>query len=261
MKQNFHMQTEKFVNDTSVVSVQETKVSRENVLLHAWYSLTAPSEPIVNANFEAHEAFRRGRLASLALLFLLLVVVTFMASIAMTSNLNGAVYLSSWVGIIVLGITAAILNQRGQILAVAVIMIVMIDGGLATDLLTVKGGLGLVNLPVFDLMIASEIIAVSLLAPYSVFVVALLNSMLTLAIVLFDPHQAQDLKGFLDMAGLAIVLSRPILLQFAVSLVTFLWVNSALEALKRADRAEAIATLERTIAEYEEKRSGEETRS
>ena len=249
------MQTEMSAYNISGVdkskSVQNTNGSKGNLLLRAWYYLTAPSEPSVNANFEAHEIFRRGRLASLALLFLLLIVVLFMASIGMTSNLVWAVYLSSWAGIIVLGITAAILNRRGQTVTVAVIMIVIIDGGLATDLLTVKGGIGLVNLPLFDLMIASEIIAVVLLAPFSVFVAALLNSVLTIAILLFDPHKTQDLKEYLNMAGLAVVLVRPILLQIAVSLVTFLWANSTLKALKRADRAEAIATLERTIAEYE----------
>ena len=228
----------------------EANVSRWKRALYAWYSLTAPSDPGVKADFISREGFRRGRLASLALLLVIFVVAVYMAAIGVTSNNNWPAYLGGGAGIFILAIATGMLNRRGHLFASACILMLILDGGIATILLFVKGGIGLVSLPVFDFFIASELIAVSLLAPFSVFPVALFNSILAIVILLFRQH-SPDLDHYLGMNGLAVVLARPILLQFGVAVVTALWVGSALKALKRADQAEAFAAMEHAIAEYE----------
>jgi hypothetical protein len=232
------------------VANPEKGVSLGRNLLSLWYNLTAPSDPGTRADLSQREAYRRGRLASLALLLLFLVIFLFMASISITANLNVTVFVSSGVTILALWATTAVLNRYSHLTATAILMIIIIDGGIVTDLFFVRGGLGLVNIPLFDLLIASELIAVSLLKPSSVFIAALLNSAI-IVLVIMVVHRAHDLALYIDMSGLAVIIIRPILLQLAVALVTFLFVDSALKALKRADQAVAMAAMERAIAEYE----------
>ena len=173
-----------------------------------------------------------------------------MAAIGITANINHPVFVISAIGVFLLVFSAGMLNRRGYLTGATLIMILVLDGGIATTVITVKGGLGLVNLPIFDLMIASELIAVSLLAPISVFIVCLLNCCFIILDVLLE-HHAPDLNHYLALSGWAVILARPLLLQIVVALVTFLWVDSALRALKRADQAEALAAMEHAIAEYE----------
>ena len=221
----------------------------ERALLN-WYTYTAPTYPGSQTSLQEQEAFRRGRLASLSLLGLICVVVLFMASISITANINRPVFVISVIGVFLLVLSAGMLNRRGYLTGAALIMMLILDGGIATTVITVKGGLGLVNLPIFDLMIASELIAVSLLNPSSVFIVSIMNCCFIILDVLFE-HHAPDLNHYLALSGWAVILARPILLQLVVALVTFLWVNSALNALKRADQAETLAAMEHAIAEYE----------
>ena len=238
------------MNRNYLTPVQEQPAPAKKSLLSAWYNLTAPTDPGTKVDLPTSETYRRGRLASLALLLLFIVILLFMASISITSNLNWLVFLTSGASLLVLGFTAAILNRRGYLIAVTILMIIMLDGGIVTDLIFVRGGIGLVNLPIFDLLVATELIAVSLLDPFWVFFAAILNSMIIILTLLFV-HHAHDLAQYIAMSGWAVVTLRPILLQFVVAIVTFLWVDSALKALKRADQAEIIATMERAIAEYE----------
>lgn len=215
-----------------------------------WYIYTAPAYPGPQASFEQQEAYRRGRLASLSLLLLIFVVVLFMASIGITANINRPVFVISSIGICILVFGTGMLNRRGYLTAATLIMIVILDGGIATTAISVKGGLGLVNLPLFDLMIASELMAVSLLTPFSVFIVGFFNCCFIVLDVLIE-HHAADLNHYLALSGWAVILARPLLLQIVVAIVTFLWVDSALKALKRADQAETLAAMEHAIAEYE----------
>lgn len=106
------------------------------------------------------------------------------------------------------------------------------------------------NLPIFDLMIASELITVSLLNPSSVFIVSMVNCCFIILDVVLE-HHAPDLNHYLALSGWAVILARPLLLQIVVAIVTFLWVDSALKALRRADKAEAMVAMEHAIAEYE----------
>jgi hypothetical protein len=173
-----------------------------------------------------------------------------MASIGITANINHPVFLTGGIGTFLLVLSAGILNRRGYLTAATLIMILILDGGIATTVITVKGGLGLVNLPIFDLMIASELIAVSLLTPASVFIMSFLNCCFIILDVLLE-HHAPDLSHYLALSGWAVIIARPLLLQIVVAIVTFLWVESALKALKRADQAETLAAMEHAIAEYE----------
>ncbi|GCE04646.1 hypothetical protein KDAU_19750 [Dictyobacter aurantiacus] len=173
-----------------------------------------------------------------------------MTAMGMTANLNVPVFVISTIAIVVLVGATIWLLRRGDVTMATLLMLLIIDGGNAVTALSVKGGLGLINLPLFDMMIASELIAVSLLNPASVFLVCLFNCSFMILDIVFGARAA-DLNHYLAMSGWGVVISRPVLLQIAVALGTYQWVQSANKALKRATKAERLAAMEHEIAEYE----------
>jgi hypothetical protein len=109
-------------------------------------------------------------------------------------------------------------------------------------------GLGVADLPVLDLLIISELIAVSLLPPASVFLVGASNILFIVAVFAFVPR-SPELQMFMNSSMAYNAVMQPIILQVVVGVVAFLWVRSARIALARADRAEEIATLQSREAE------------
>jgi hypothetical protein len=173
----------------------------------------------------------------------LLVIVTFQLV-----NLPGAVLnknipviLITLLGLALCGL-AFLFHQLGKIPVVSVLLIVVVNMGCSLTVLTAPGGLDIGNLPVFDVLIVSELIAVSLLPAESVFLVALTNALFTFVAITFQPHTAA-LEHFLasGMGYTAIV--HPLSLQIVVAVVTYIWVRSTQYAIARADRAEEIAEL------------------
>jgi hypothetical protein len=96
----------------------------------------------------------------------------------------------------------------------------------------------------FDLMILTELMAVSLLPPKSVFLATLCNCLFTWAAISFLPRAA-DLTIATPSAYYG-ALASPLVLQIIVALVTYLWVQGARQAI---ERAEQVAALERALAE------------
>jgi hypothetical protein len=90
--------------------------------------------------------------------------------------------------------------------------------------------------------VLSELLAVSLLAPGSVFLVAFINCGFILADVLLQP-KSSELSQLMSTSDAYVFIIRPIAEQAIVAIVTFLWVRSALQSLLRADRAEVVAEL------------------
>ncbi len=118
------------------------------------------------------------------------------------------------------------------------------------SLLNAPGGFGVYNLPVLDLLVIPKLLAVSLLPKESVFPVAIINSLYIWGSIMLQ-HHATDLTDLIGRVGYYGLITRPVILQVAVAIVTYLWVRSASQAIERADRAEAIAELEHAMAEQE----------
>jgi len=156
------------------------------------------------------------------------------------------------IGTVILGLAlcavAALFNQFGKITIVTVLLIAVIDLGCGLMLLTSPMGLDVSELPVFDVLLVSELIAVSLLPALSVFPVALGNILFTIAVLMFAPR-TMELNMVLTSNMAYDTILQPIGLQIIVALVCYIWVRSALRALARADRAEEIAQLQRREAE------------
>jgi hypothetical protein len=143
---------------------------------------------------------------------------------------------------------AMLFNRGGKSIVSSILLIVVIDLACGLMLLTSPMGLDVANLPVFDVLIVSELIAVSLLPAVSVFPIALANILFILGDIALQPH-TPALNQLLATGMAYDVVAQPVGLQIIVAVATYLWVRSALRAITRADRAEEIAELQRREAE------------
>ncbi len=210
-----------------------------------WDRLNVLAELPGGIPLAVRESARRRRLVST----ILLVVAGFQLV-----NLPGAIKDQSPValGTVVLGLVicgvAMLFNRGGKAIVSSILLIVVIDLGCGLMLLTSPMGLDVANLPIFDVLIVSELIAVSLLPAVSVFPIALGNSLFILGDMALQPH-TPALNQLLASGMAYDVIIQPVGLQIIVALVTYLWVRSALRAIARADRAEEVAELKRRDAE------------
>jgi hypothetical protein len=171
-------------------------------------------------------------------------------------DLPGAILMKSAasIGTVILGLflcaIALVFNQMGKVTIVSILLITVVDLGCGLMLLTTPMGLGVSDLPVFDVLIVSELIAVSLLSPTSVFPVAVSNIAFIIADLVLQPKTMELQMVLTSSMGLNTIV-QPISLQIVVAVVSFVWVRSALNALARADRAEEIAILQQREAEMQ----------
>jgi hypothetical protein len=208
-------------------------------------SLSPLSEVQVSPAFISSEQLRRKQIVNgILLVIVIFQLVQLPGAMLMPGNLA--------LGIVLLGLAlcgvAVIFNQLGKITVVSLMLILVVDLGCGLMLLTSPMGLGVSDLAVLDLLIISELIAVSLLPAVSVFIVAVCNILFIFAILAFLPR-TPELSMLLSSNMAYNAVMQPVILQIVVAVVTFIWVRSALLALARADRAEEIAQLQSREAE------------
>ncbi|MBV9258230.1 MAG: hypothetical protein JO215_09445 [Ktedonobacteraceae bacterium] len=210
--------------------------------LRWWYQMTSPPEPDVDAPFEEKELFRRGRTGSQISIFLfLLILVSAPASVAGSNPLLIGILLICLV-FLVLGL---ILNRFAMVNIAGVIVVISTVLGPTVNIVTTPGGINTSALPIFGFLVLPLMVAVSFLPPGWVFVVAAANSCFTFAVLRFL-SSVGELRQVLQ-TGFPGVVTPIILSQLIVSVVAYIWVHGAQQALKRADRAEEIAKLEHDI--------------
>ncbi len=217
-----------------------------------WLRLTTSGYNSPPRSIEEREHNRRSRLASYVILGLLIVSLL-LVPLALGDPAGSLPPLAgAALGVII----AAIFNRFGNVTAAGILLILIIDVAIIASLFGQTGGLTVDSLPAFDLLVISVVVGASLLSGAASFVVAALNVALIGLTFFFLPHAPDLTKELTDpsvLGGgtLAIValLSRPIALQIIIAVVAFLWVRGADQAIRRADRAEEIASLEHTLAD------------
>lgn len=225
-------------------------VARDTSMLRWWYRFTAPPLIADDANLQLREISRRGRLTSATLLIVILLVLAAEPVAILGPNKSLIVILLLPIAV---DIIALIFNRAGRITVAGILVIVGIEVGLVLSILgpTLSGG-GITTylLPQFDLMVQAEFVAITLLRPKSVFLMAFLHCAFIVGAILYLPHN----PGFTPVltANTYEIFLRPITLQIIVAFVTYLWVTSAYQSAKRADRAEVIAELERREVERQQ---------
>jgi uncharacterized membrane protein len=213
------------------------------VALEWWYTLTASRPARAHSSLAAREASRRGRIASLIIAGMLLCILITMINLPFA--------LANWPSLLVTlaGCAVAIpLNRAGQLVATGWALTLALEAALIIPLIAVWGMLDPIYLPVYYLLVAPLLVAVSLLPSSTVFVVAAANSLFVAFDIRFEPHNMMWTQMVTTGSELLFLLIGPVALHVIVALLAYLWVRSADAALRRADRADDLARLERATA-------------
>lgn len=209
-------------------------------LLGWWYRLAAPVEP-QDATPQDRERVRAGKLSSIILL------ITFCFGIAQLPNAlisTNHLFLTILLTAMAITLAAFLVNRRGSVMVAGIVVVCVVEAAFIMVVLTSPTGLSSRSLTTFYLLVLTEVIAVSLLPPRSVFLIALCNMVFTWAAISFM-HRTPDLT-LVTASAYYSALASPLVLQIIVALVTYLWVQGAKQAIERAER---VAALERVLAE------------
>ena len=212
-----------------------------------WFRLTAPEEPL-NATFAQREAARRGRLASLTLLFIGLFTLFPIPNAIIHGQVAFII-----VQLITFGLHAFalfVLNKRGHLSAAGWMVMIVIEASFPLSLLALPQGMTLGLMPLFDIVAESLMVVVAFFKPRSIFFIMVVNIVFIVGWLYFGKHTAEIS---------ALLASNPYNLLFpAVSLeiyeavLAFLWVSSATKAIADLDRSEEIIELERRQLKQQE---------
>jgi hypothetical protein len=217
--------------------------TRKNSLAQRWYNMTSIPTPPEDASFVKRDAARKSHLLSTITFWLLVVFILFIPGCFALPNHYVIV---ADVGMIVVGIVALIFN-RAQKPQIAAILLTAVFELALTMVIVTSTPLDEISLQQYELFVFGELLCVSLLTPWNVFIVMAYNiTVITLSLI-FQPHTAilaNDLK-----IQFAPILLRPVGVQFLVAFVSFLWVQGAIAAIKRANQAETIARLEHELTD------------
>lgn len=230
--------------DASPDYIQRDDESRKAGPFEWWYRLTAPPPVPSSGSLEQREVARRGRVTStLALLEAIVILVLAMPSALATHHLLVLILL------LLLGImgVALIFNRKGKLFIAGLLLVLSVSVSMPMSVLTTPGGLQPKTILLYDLMIQTDLLAVSVLPAGSVFLTAIFNCAFILGDIAWQPH-SHNFDVLLAQAG-GEVIGPPVVLHLLVAIVTYIWVRSATQAINRADRAEVIARLEHDLAE------------
>ncbi len=228
--------------NTGVPGYLTSKPQVENRGLQWWYRLSAPSEPGRLASFKETERFRRGTTGSQIILALyLLLIASVLASFVGTNEYLIPIVIGSFIVLT----TATVLNRLGKITLAGILVVLTFTAFPILNIVMTPGGLSMLVLPLFALLVLPLLCAVSFLPPWWVFIVALGNCLFTWLALTSLPRTA-ELDAILAIAFAGIIV--PIIFsQIIVSIVAYAWVQGTTRALIRANHAEEIAKLEHDL--------------
>ncbi len=233
-------------NDPIPQYVRDPKLERARPggPLALWYRYTSPPEPSSTANYKQRDVYRRGQLASTIMLTLQIILFIIIPIGLLGPNKQiffTAVFLTVIIGI------SAFFNRRGNVNIAGLILSLSLNLGICLSIIRSPHGLAPDSIAQFDLLVFSELFVASLLPVNWVWVSALFNITFSTYMLTYAPRT--PLFQQVMATSYYAVLSRPIQLHLLVTVVLFLWVVNANRAIKRADRAEEIARLERNLAQ------------
>ncbi|HEY7340016.1 MAG TPA: hypothetical protein VH591_03990 [Ktedonobacterales bacterium] len=206
-----------------------------------WFRLSVPPEPPASADFATRDRARRGRLGGSLLFGLLLLMI-----LAVVIGLGDpASFISALIGLGAV-IVAMILNRSGFVNIAGLIMVALPALVIVLSIVGAPNGqLDTLYLPLFDLLAISIVIAATLLAPPAVLLVTLAAIGFTVADILLQPHISSMDSLYATSDGLLTLIARPVAFQLILGVIGFLWARSTVQSIRRADRAEELAELER----------------
>jgi hypothetical protein len=207
-----------------------------------WLRLTSVAPRENRYDLNGRERARRSVLASWLILGL---VVADLILIPLAIGYNGTIIaiVSVFVGLAF----AAFFNRHGWVTLAGILLVALITAGIFGSIATEPAGLGMFDLPGYDLLAVTVVVGASILPPVSAFIIAGVNCVLIVIDFLLQPH-ATDVNANININGAIALVARPIALLIIVAVVAYLWVRGTGDQIIRADRAEEMAALEHAYA-------------
>ena len=208
-----------------------------------WLRFTSVPQDPNDSSFVARERVRRSRLAS----WLILGIMVFdllLIPLSIGSTGTVAAIGAAFIGLVI----AAICNHAGWVTFTGIFLVIVITGAVFASIITEPNGLTMFDLPGYDVLTVTVVVAASILPAISAFFVAFINAVLVVLDFAVQPHAA-DIVANTQLYGAVGLLARPVALLFIVAIVGYLWVRGTHREVRRADRAEGMAALEHAYAE------------
>jgi hypothetical protein len=211
-------------------------------LVQSWFRLTALPTPPPTASFVDRESARKSRLTSTLIFWLLVVFVLFIPGCLALPN---RFVIVADIVMMVCSLIAIPLNRTRQQYWAGILLTLAFEAALTMVIFTTQP-LDEPSIQQYELFVFGELLCVSLLPASNVFLVMIYNIGIILA-SLFLQHHTPGLDSDLKTQLIPVIV-RPIGVQIMVACVPWLWVRSAAQAIRRADRAEMVAKLEHELA-------------
>jgi hypothetical protein len=216
-------------------------------LLGWWSRHTSPPDAKPDATFAERDRVRRARIASPMMLFLaiLLLLVAVIAFLGHNPNLLPVVYTLSPI------IAACLfLNRKGHVTWVGILLSLGLVGGMCMTLVitALHGGIRPIDTQILFLLFFDELFFATLLPIDAVFLVAMLNIVISLVVLNVAPHTSA-LTAFLAQGGTFSTLFRLVQIHVIVPFALWVLIKTMQEQSQRANTAEELARLQHHVSE------------
>jgi|SRR5579883_1271293 len=216
-----------------------------------WIRLTAPPGAQQYDKAPTHqerERLRRSQLVSFTAPFV------FLAPLLLLQQATDLGTMIAIVTLMAVSLFALVFNRMGRQTLAAMLLVLSMDAVIEGALVTAPGGLSSGWLLSFDLFVIPLITVGVLLNRRFLWVFALLHIGFILGDFYLLPHDADLVALIQKWHGPAIAFARPLIIQIGAGLLSFIEVKSTEQAIRRADRAQFIITLQQSIAREKQRR-------
>ncbi|GCF09804.1 hypothetical protein [Dictyobacter arantiisoli] len=218
--------------------------------LNFWLRLTSTGWDQPQNTIEQREKVRRSRLTSWILLAEIIALIAFVPA-TLSDRASGFAVLFATITLVI----EIILNRKGLVTLAGTILVVMTCLAVVGVIIgSTDGQIHLVYLPAYDLLVIAVILGASILPRSAAFVIAFANIVLIYGDLLLQPW-SPDLHQAINQYGMAVIAGRPVAIQLVAAIISFLWVRGMDQAIRRADRAEELRSLEQRFLEVEAERT------
>jgi hypothetical protein len=222
----------------------EQNFQNQKGFLPWWYKLTSPPE-IENPTLKQRDLARRSKILSALALFLALTLLMVLY-IAVTGPNKGIIITVEILYPTI--VVCLVLNRFGRVNSAGILLTTALVGGMYFTLLTtayLRGGLTPNDKDILYLPFFGELVAAALLPTYAIFIVAVLNTSLSLVILNYAPHTPAFSQMLVTESSS--ITFRVIEIHFFVTLVMWIVATWTLISVKQANRAAELARLEHDL--------------
>ncbi|HEX9036182.1 MAG TPA: methyl-accepting chemotaxis protein [Ktedonobacterales bacterium] len=217
-----------------------------------WLRFSGPVEPL-SRDAAGRELIRRARLLSIMLLVTLIVILAILPKgfiPILDFGTFGAVTIAALTLIICIPLSrAGMVNGAGTVFCIGVTL------ALAWSLLDTPNGLGMQDLPTYDLFSLPIVIAGILLPRRAPFFFWLGCALFIIGDVTYEAHQP-NLAAYIQQSGLYATVIIPLILTFVIAVVSWLGSGSVERAILEADRSADLERAYRMITEQKRRLEG-----